>query len=54
MYQASFEPMFPVFERAKMVHALDSESTVSGKHKSLGLCKYIYEFVHIGHVYTIT
>jgi hypothetical protein len=27
---AGFEPTFPVFERAKMVHALDRAATVLG------------------------
>jgi hypothetical protein len=30
MPQVGFEPMIPVFERAKTVHALDSAATVIG------------------------
>jgi hypothetical protein len=33
MPQVGFEPMIPVFERAKIVHALDRAATVIGKGK---------------------
>jgi hypothetical protein len=34
MYWVGFEPMIPVFERAKTVHALDCAATVTGEHRS--------------------
>jgi hypothetical protein len=39
MPRVRFEPMIPVFERAKMVHALDSVTTVIGD--LLGYLLYI-------------
>jgi hypothetical protein len=37
MPQVGFEPMIPVFERAKTVHALDRAATVIGKKKYIAL-----------------
>jgi hypothetical protein len=35
MPRVGFEPMIPVFVRAKTVHALDSAATVTGGHHTL-------------------
>jgi hypothetical protein len=37
MPRVGFEPTFPVFERAKIVHALDRAATVIGSVKVLQL-----------------
>jgi hypothetical protein len=38
MSRVGFEPTIPVFERAKMVHAVDSAATVIG----IEFCTYTY------------
>jgi hypothetical protein len=46
-----FEPTFPLFERTKTVHALDSTVTVTGKYLTKGVNKqmekYIRKFISI-------
>jgi hypothetical protein len=39
MTRVEFEPTFPVFERAKTVHALDRVATVIGNHTEVPLSK---------------
>jgi hypothetical protein len=41
MFEVGFEPMNPVFERAKTVHALDRAPTVIGSRSS-ALAKFRY------------
>jgi hypothetical protein len=44
-----FEPMIPVFERAKTVHALDRAATVIGELHVL-IATNIYNRVQIGYI----
>jgi hypothetical protein len=37
MIRVGFEPMVPVFEGAKTVHALDRAATVMGTHSNHGV-----------------
>jgi hypothetical protein len=42
MPQVGFEPMIPVFERAKTVHTLDREATVIGYPHNLAQNQFYY------------
>jgi hypothetical protein len=48
MPQAGFEPTIPVFERAKMAHALGRTTTVIGRHPITGGHKYKDLIVNVG------
>jgi hypothetical protein len=52
MPQVGFEPMIPVFGRAKTVHALDRAATVIGSRQKYIYTKYVYHTSHTRATYS--